>query len=143
MLRREHNAERDRLLNAWLALQDAAAAPVGPIRSKQHHAEMLRLYDYLVAEVGETRSHPLAGLLEIVVRLIKDYETENSPIADCSPREALRYLMEQNGLKQADLAKELGSQGVVSEILGGKREINARQARALARRFKVLPMCFV
>jgi HTH-type transcriptional regulator / antitoxin HigA len=51
--------------------------------------------------------------------------------------------MEQHGLKQVDLKAELGSQGVVSEILNGKREINARQARALARRFGVMPMAFI
>ena len=141
MLDRERNGENDQLLTAWLALQEAA--PVAPIRNRKHHAQMLELYDALVKRVGENRSHPLAGLLEIVIGLIKDHEAENSPIADTSPREALRFLMEQHGLKQADLAKELGSQGIVSEILNGKREINVRQARALARRFKVLPMCFI
>lgn len=138
---RNNGGEHDQLLTAWLALQEAA--PVAPIRSKKHHAQMLELYDELVARVGENRSHPLAGLLDIVIALIKDHEAENSPIADASPREALRFLMEQHGLRQADLAKELGSQGIVSEILNGKREINVRQARALARRFKVLAMCFI
>jgi HTH-type transcriptional regulator / antitoxin HigA len=51
--------------------------------------------------------------------------------------------MEANGLKQSDLTHELGSQGIVSEILSGKRGINARQARALAKRFGVLPMVFI
>ena len=47
--------------------------------------------------------------------------------------------MEQNSLQQKDLAAELGSQSVVSEILGGKRLSNARQAKALAARFAISP----
>ncbi len=50
--------------------------------------------------------------------------------------------MAQHDLGQADL-KEVGSQGVVSEILGGKREIDARQAKALAGRFGVSPASFL
>jgi HTH-type transcriptional regulator/antitoxin HigA len=51
--------------------------------------------------------------------------------------------MEQHGLKQADLRKEIGTQGVVSEILSGNRQINARQAKALAKRFGVSPAVFL
>jgi HTH-type transcriptional regulator/antitoxin HigA len=50
--------------------------------------------------------------------------------------------MEEHGLKQAELG-EVGSQGIVSEILAGKRELNVRQIRALARRFGVSPAVFV
>jgi HTH-type transcriptional regulator/antitoxin HigA len=44
--------------------------------------------------------------------------------------------MEQHQLKHADLP-DLGSQGVVSELLSGQRELNFRQMRALAGRFGV------
>jgi HTH-type transcriptional regulator/antitoxin HigA len=46
----------------------------------------------------------------------------------------LKFLMQQHGLSQGDLP-EVGSQGVVSEILRGKRELNVRQIQALAQRF--------
>jgi HTH-type transcriptional regulator/antitoxin HigA len=45
--------------------------------------------------------------------------------------------MDLHSLKQTDLAAEIGGQSVVSDILNGKREINARQAKALAARFGV------
>ena len=44
--------------------------------------------------------------------------------------------MQQHGLRQSDLP-EVGSQGVVSEVLAGKRPLNARQVKALVRRFKL------
>jgi HTH-type transcriptional regulator / antitoxin HigA len=50
--------------------------------------------------------------------------------------------MEGHGLTQSDLP-EIGSQGVVSEILRGKRELNVRQIRALAKRFHVSPGVFI
>ena len=46
--------------------------------------------------------------------------------------------MEEHDLTQSDLP-EVGSQGVVSEILGGKRALNVRQIRALSERFGVSP----
>jgi HTH-type transcriptional regulator/antitoxin HigA len=44
--------------------------------------------------------------------------------------------MNEHGIKQSELP-EVGAQSVVSEILSGKRKINARQAKALAARFGV------
>ena len=67
----------------------------------------------------------------------------NYPATDVAPRAVLRALMDQQGLTQSELAYELGSQGVVSEILSGKREMNLRQMRALAVRFSVPATAFV
>jgi HTH-type transcriptional regulator/antitoxin HigA len=50
--------------------------------------------------------------------------------------------MSEHGLKQSDLT-EIGSQGVVSEILNGKRELNTRQIKLLAKRFSVAPSLFI
>ena len=44
--------------------------------------------------------------------------------------------MQQHGLRQSDLP-EVGSQSVVSEVLAGKRALNALQVNALAQCFKV------
>jgi HTH-type transcriptional regulator / antitoxin HigA len=53
----------------------------------------------------------------------------------------LRLLMEQHGLKQGDLP-DIGSQGVVSELLSGKRELNRNQIARLSERFGVSPATF-
>jgi HTH-type transcriptional regulator/antitoxin HigA len=39
--------------------------------------------------------------------------------------------------------KEIGSQGVVSEVLSGKRSLNSRQIKALSERFAVSPAVFI
>jgi len=50
--------------------------------------------------------------------------------------------MDQHGLRREDLS-ETGSQGVVSEVLSGKRELNVRQVRLLSERFGVSAATFV
>jgi HTH-type transcriptional regulator/antitoxin HigA len=53
-----------------------------------------------------------------------------------TPATVLASLMEEHGLKQSDLP-EVGAQSVVSAVLAGKRQLNLRQVKALARRFGV------
>ena len=96
----------------------------------------------LLDEVGTNEAHPLYGLLDTLGILIEAYESENYPIPDCSGVDMLLYFMEEYSLTQSDLP-EIGSQGVVSEIINGKRELNIRQIKALAKRFKVSSSVFL
>lgn len=59
-----------------------------------------------------------------------------------TPIETLSFLMKEHDIKQTDLA-EVGSQGVVSEILTGKRHLNIRQIKELSSRFNVSPLVFI
>ena len=61
---------------------------------------------------------------------------------ECGGAEVLRFFMAEHNLTQSGLP-EVGSQGVVSEILRGKRDLNVRQIRALSKRFGVSPSVFV
>ena len=122
------------LLPAWE--QFRAATDICPIRDEGHYARMTKILQSLLDEAGADESHPIMGLVDIVADLIDDYEAEVHPLPQTSGVDALKFLMEQHKLKQADLC-EIGSQGVVSEILTGKRELNLRQVRALSERFGV------
>ncbi len=75
--------------------------------------------------VGDRETHPLMGLLDVVTAFVHDYEERNVEIPDATPAVVLGFLMEQNNLRQSDLAEDFGSQSNVSEVLNGKREINA------------------
>ena len=116
---------------------------LSPIHGKTQYNHMVHLMNSLVDEVGGNEKHPLADLLEIVGDIIAAYEDRHHPVTDAEPREVLRLLIEQNNLQQKDLALILGSQSVVSEILAGKRSVNARQAKALAARFSVSAGAFI
>lgn len=75
----------------------------------------------------------LANLLAI---LVEDYVNRHHAVPTLAGREALAYLMEENGLKAADLAGIM-PRSRVSEILAGKRNISREQAKLLGERFKV------
>ncbi len=128
------------LLPAWETFR--SATDITPIRDEAHYQRMVAMIEALLDEANGNESHPAMGLVDIVGDLIEDYEAEHSPLPEVTGVQALKFLMEQHGLKQGDL-REIGSQGVVSEILTGKRELNIRQVRALSERFGVSPATFV
>lgn len=128
------------LLPVWE--QFRAATDIAPIRDEAHYARMTEILEALLDETQGEESHPAMGLVDIVGDLIEDYEAEHHPLPDTTGVQALKFLMEQHGLTQSDLP-EVGSQGVVSEILNGKRELNLRQIRALGTRFGVSAATFV
>lgn len=70
-------------------------------------------------------------------------EAKNHTLPDATPAAVFAYLMEEQNLKQTDLVEELGGQSIVSAILNGKRELNTRQVKALATRFKISPAVFL
>jgi HTH-type transcriptional regulator/antitoxin HigA len=116
-------------------------APLLTIRSELEYDRAVKLMNQLVDEVGDNYRHPLYGLLDTLGTLLHAYEEQNYPMPEVSGNEMLRFLMEEHDIKQVDLP-EIGSQGVISEILSGRRELNARQIKALAERFSVSPAVF-
>ena len=87
-------------------------------------------------------SLPLGDLANALGAVIGDYEDLHNPALEITPAATLRFLMQQHQLTQSDLP-EIGSQGVVSEILRGKRELNVRQIKKLAGRFQVSAVVFI
>lgn len=130
--------ELERVRNIWPEVRDLLSVP----HSDKQYRKLLKALDELIDEVGNNERHPLAPLMETVGNLIEEYEKDNFESIDADPVDVLKYLMEENGLTQKDMA-ELGSQGVVSEILNGKRELNIRQIKALGKKFKVSPAVFI
>ncbi len=128
------------LLPAWESFR--TATDIGPIRNKAHYRRMVAMLEALLDETSGDESHPAMGLVDIVGDLIGDYEDEHAALPAATGLQALKFLMDQHGLKQGDLP-EVGSQGVVSEILSGKRELNVRQVRELGDRFGVSPATFI
>jgi HTH-type transcriptional regulator/antitoxin HigA len=92
---------------------------------------------------GERRTAEEDAALELMVRLIRDYEQEDHPLPDPSPHEMLLYLMEQRNLKQADLLPIFKSRGYVSDVVNGKRAISKLHAKALAAFFRVSADLFI
>ncbi|MCS6304420.1 MAG: helix-turn-helix domain-containing protein [Nitrospira sp.] len=116
--------------------------PLGPLRTEAEYHRAVAMLDEIIDEIGEQETHPLADLVETLALAITAYEEVHVPIPVSSGLEILRALMEDHGLSQSDLP-EVGSQGVVSEVLSGKRDLNVRQIARLAARFGVSPALFL
>ncbi len=115
-----------------VAFQNEVGAPIA---DEAGYERELAFVDQ-VFEAGQAEG-PLGGLLSVVADRIREYEDRVRPWPDSStPATVLASLMEQHELRQSELP-EVGSQGVVSEVLSGKRQLNARQIAALRRRFGV------
>ena len=110
------------------------------IREPLNNADYDRLssvLDLLLDIVGEDEKHELIGLVDVISHMIAMYdERKKYQIKNVSGMTALEFLIEQHHLKQSDLP-EIGSQGVVSEVLHGKRKLNLNQIKKLACRFNV------
>ncbi len=128
----------DEISRLWPMVDEILALP----RSEEQYERLISFLDEVVDVVGEDESHPLASLMETLGTLVATYEARNVQEIEGDAVEALRALMEEHGLKQSDL-QEVGSQGVVSEILSGKRKLNVRQIETLAKRFNVSPGVFI
>lgn len=126
---------------AWQDLNKLV--PLGPITSKKDYERRVLVMDELLDRIGANESHRLMPLLDLITKEVEAYETKHEQVPDATPAQVLAYLMAEHGLKQADLAEELGGQSIVSAILNGKRELNTRQVKALAERFSVSPAVFL
>ncbi|HCR16629.1 MAG TPA: transcriptional regulator [Candidatus Latescibacteria bacterium] len=117
-------------------------SPLLQIQNENEYDVAIDRLNALIDEVGTDEKHPLYSLLDTLGTVIHAYEEENHPLPKIKGRDSLRFLMEEHHLTQSELP-EVGSQGVVSEVLRGKRELNVRQIRALSKRFSVAPSVFI
>lgn len=111
-------------------------------QNDEEYKEMTNTLFKLARKVGEDKDHPLFPAMELLTLSIEHYDNEHFQIAEADGVSILKYFMEEFDLKQKDLKKELGTQGVVSEILHGKRKLNRNQIEKLSERFFVSPAVF-
>jgi HTH-type transcriptional regulator/antitoxin HigA len=117
--------------------------PVRPLKSQQEHAAAQRLLDRLVGREDLTPGEVdyVAG----IARFVEDYEQERrmGRLRRLPPIELLRHLMEENGMNTSDLGEVLGSRGLASEVLNGKRGLSKMLIAKLTERFQVDPGLFL
>jgi len=101
---------------------------ISPIRNENDYQKALkRLEDIFDAKKGTKEGDEL----EILSILIDRYENDQFPIGMPDPIEAIKFRMEQLGMKQKDLAEAVGFESRVSEILNKKRKLTLDMIRKL------------
>ena len=86
---------------------------------------------------GADLSPEEARLLRLLASLVAAYEARAFPIAPLQPEVLLKTLLEERGLRQKDLLPLFGSEGVISDVLAGRRAIGKKKAQELAAFFDV------
>ncbi len=101
---------------------------IKPIRNDaDYQAALIRLESIFDAK-KETEE---GDELEILSILIDSYENEHFPIEMPDPIEAIKFRMEQMGMKQKDLAEVVGFKSRVSEIMNKKRKLTLEMIRKI------------
>lgn len=132
------NSQLKNISTAWPNVKAVFSVP----HSEKDYQRLVKILDDLIDEVGDDENHALAAAMETIGNLIDNYENREYKINEASPIDALKYLIKEHGLKQSEL-KEIGSQGVVSEILTGKRTLNIEQIKKISHKFHVSPLVFI
>jgi HTH-type transcriptional regulator / antitoxin HigA len=105
-----------------------------PIRNKKDLREALARVDALIDSKPGT---PEYDELEILSTLVEAYEEKHCPIPPPDPVEAIKFRMDQLGLKQSDIAKYFGGKNRASEVLSRKRPLSLRMIRNLHINLKI------
>jgi HTH-type transcriptional regulator / antitoxin HigA len=107
---------------------------IKPIKTKKDYKAALEKIEELFEAKPNT---PDGDLLEVLVTLVEAYEQKHFNIAPPDPVEAIKFRIEQLGLKQSDLSDAMGGKNRVSEILNRKRELTADMMRKLHKQFNI------
>jgi HTH-type transcriptional regulator/antitoxin HigA len=102
---------------------------IQPIKTEKDYQKALkRLEQIFDAKIGTKEGDEL----EILSILIEKYEDIHFPIDLPDPIEAIKFRMEQMGLKQNDLVEAIGFKSRVSEVLNRKRKLSLEMIRKLS-----------
>jgi HTH-type transcriptional regulator / antitoxin HigA len=81
--------------------------------------------------------------IELLTLLVERYEQEHYSIPAADPAAVVRFLIEQQNLRQRDLIPQFGSESAVSMFLAGQRNLTVEQVRRLSTRFKLPTDVFI
>jgi len=131
----------DNELLRWLYLH----LPPQPIKNRKMHrgySEAVRILIRESENLDADNRTAVTQYLSAVIPFVEQYEKREFSLGPATPEEVLGFLMEQHDLSQYDLARELGGQPVVSQILRGKRRLTREHIERLSKRFGVTPASF-
>lgn len=102
------------------------------IKTREQYERALARAGELI-ELNPGSGSPVGDELDLLILLLKDYEERSTSFHLPTPIEAIKFRMEQQGLKQKDLIPFIGSKSKVSEVLSGKRKLSLQMIRDLTK----------
>ena len=107
---------------------------IRPIKNEEDYLQVLAYIESLMDAKPDT---PQMDALEVLTTLVEAYEEQHHKIEAPDPIEAIKFRMEQEGLKQKDLVAMIGSKSRVSEILNRKRKLTIEMIRNLHKQLHI------
>jgi HTH-type transcriptional regulator / antitoxin HigA len=86
---------------------------------------------------GANKNSPNGDELDLLTTIVEAYEIKHFPILPPDPVDAIIFRMEQMNMTKSDMAKYIGSQSRVSEILGRKRQLTLKMVKSLYKGLKI------
>lgn len=111
------------------------------IKTEEENEKFLETVEELLSRSHLTPEED--ALLELLVKLIEDFEDKHYQLNVSTPQSRLKHLMEARSLEQADLVEILGSSEIFTKIINGELEITKEQAEALGKFFHVDASLFI
>ena len=94
---------------------------------EEHETALARIEEFMDAELGSQEEDEL----ELWSLLVEQYEEEHFPIAPPDPIDAIKFRMDQMGMRAKDLTKFIRAKSKISEVLNHKRRLSLPMIRAL------------
>ena len=107
---------------------------IKPIKCEKDYTNTLSQIENLMSA---TPNSPQMDELEVLTTLVEAYEEQHYKIDAPDPIEAIKFRMEQEGLKQKDLVAIVGSKSRVSEVLNRKRKLTIGMIRNLHKQLHI------
>jgi HTH-type transcriptional regulator/antitoxin HigA len=101
---------------------------IAPIKSEKDYQKALKALEKVFDAEPNTSEGDTA---EVLVLLIEDYEKKHFPIDAPDPIEAIKYIMEEQGLSNKDVIPYFGSKSLVSQVLRRQRKLSLKMIRSL------------
>lgn len=117
--------------------------PLVPIKNDKQHKVAIRMSVKLGIKDFDMTSVE-RDYFRILDMIIRDYE--NSRVKNkgsASPQDLLKFLLEEHGLKQRDIAQIIGHESHVSAFFAGKRNLSKTEAIRLGNYFSIDPMALL
>ena len=113
------------------------------IETEEQNEQYLQLVEKLMDKGADNFSPEEHLLFDLLVTLIEDFEEKAYPMPKIQPHERIKYLLKERDLKHKDLLPVFNSEGVISDVLNGKRPISLKTARKLAEFFNTPTELFI
>ena len=107
---------------------------IRPIKTEQDYNKSIKRIEELW---GAKKDSSKGDEFDLLCTLVESYEMKHYPIAPPDPIDAIKFRMEQMEMTKTDLAKYLGSQSRVSEILSRKRQLTLKMVKSLYKGLKI------